>query len=84
MDLVNELRVVRDISKLRAINPGKFSEALSLIIIDDFDAYLAVTDSLFVYDEATGGEKNSKGYQPISDKVDLELRKSLISFVSGV
>lgn len=84
MDEINDLKIVRDLSKLRALNPKKFSEALSLIIIDDFDAYLAITDSLFAYDEAVGGEKNSQGYQSISDKVDLELRKSLISFVSEV
>lgn len=84
MDVVSQLKVVRDLSKLRAINPGKFSEALSLIIIDDFDAYLAITDSLFAYDEAAGRDKTSLGYQSISDKVDLELRKSLISFVSEV
>lgn len=84
MEKVIDLKIVRDLSKLRTINPSKFSEALSLIILDDFDAYSEITDGLFAYDEASGNSKTSLGYVALSEKIDVELKKSLISFVREV
>lgn len=83
MEEIKELKIVRDLSKLREVNPEKFSQALSLIIIDDFNAYLEITSGLFSYDEASGSSKTSLGYKALSEKIDLELKKSLISFVYG-
>lgn len=77
----NELNIIRDISKLRAISPERFSKALSYMILDDYNSYTTIMNHLEKYDSASGAAKTSIGYLDIDSQITDDLRKSLIAFV---
>lgn len=79
-----KLESVRDLSKLRSLNPERFSKALAHIILDDYSSYLLLLDHLNSYDNASGTDKTKAGYVTLEAGITPDLRSALISFVTEV
>lgn len=82
MENTTNLKIIRDLAKLRDANPSKMSKALSHIILGDFDAYMKLMSALEVYDAASGGDKTSIGYRPLDTSISVDLLNSIESYCS--
>lgn len=76
-----KLEVVRDLSKLRAVNPTQFSMVLALMIIDDYVAYNIIMTHLSDYDLSSGSAKLVEGNKPILEEISIDLRSAIIDYV---
>lgn len=76
-----KLEVVRDLSKLRAVNPTQFSMVLALMIIDDYAAYNIIMTHLSDYDLSSGSAKLVEGNKLILEEISLDLRSAIIDYV---
>lgn len=81
---VQELKIIRDLTKLRTISPERFSKALSYMIIDDYTSYTLFMAHIEKYDAAVSSEKTKVGYEEINPEISDDLRKSFVAYVVEV
>lgn len=81
---VQDLKIVRDLTKLRTISPERFSKALSYMIIDDYTSYTLFMAHIEKYDAAVGNDKTRIGYEEVSPEISEDLRKSFLAYVVEV